>query len=390
MKVYLRKIKKLFIFCKEFVLLLFLYPCSRIWKEKDIYLFSERGYEAKDNGYYMYRYFKEKFPEKCSYYVIDKNSEDIKKIESLGGVVFYGTIMHRIKFYQAKYCISTHIGGYTPNIDFYLKLLNKGFFSDKKIVSLKHGITKDDIPQLYAKNTRLDLLIAAAKPEYDFMLKQFEYKKEVLKYTGFARFDGLHTYETKNQILIMPTWRKYLQEVSKKDFINTEYFIKWNQLLNDNELIEAIEKENIDVVFYPHFEMQKYIDLFKSSSNKIIIASSDKYDIQNLLKESKLLVTDFSSVFFDFAYMIKPCVYYQFDKNKFVDGHYSKGYFDYEMMGFGEVTSSNKEIISILKEYIRRDFNMKDEFKRRAENFYELHDDNNCKRICEEIIKLEG
>ena len=42
-------------------------------KYKDIWLISERGTEAKDNGYWMFKYIRENHPEINVYYLIDKN-----------------------------------------------------------------------------------------------------------------------------------------------------------------------------------------------------------------------------------------------------------------------------------------------------------------------------
>ena len=50
------------------------------------------------------------------------------------------------------------------------------------------------------------------------------------------------------------------------------------------------------------------------------------------------MLTDYSSVAFDFAYLRKPIVYAHFDKEAFFSGEhsYTAGYFDYERDGFGE------------------------------------------------------
>ena len=44
---------------------------------------------------------------------------------------------------------------------------------------------------------------------------------------------------------------------------------------------------------------------------------------------------DYSSIAFDFAYMKKPLIYYQFDQDKYYTNHFAKGYFDCERDGFG-------------------------------------------------------
>lgn len=53
-------------------------------------------------------------------------------------------------------------------------------------------------------------------------------------------------------------------------------------------------------------------------------------DVQALLKSAAFLVTDYSSIAFDFAYMYKPMVYFQFDQERFREGQYPSGYFRYE------------------------------------------------------------
>lgn len=385
-----RKTKKLIMYIKEIILLILLYPLAKvIYLNEKLYLFSERGHEARDNGYYMFRYFRENHPEIKAAYIIDKQSEDLINVKNYSEIIYFGTIKHRIAFYGATCCVSTHIYGYTPNIDFYSKLFKRGFFSNKKIVSLKHGITKDDIPNLYAENTRLDLLIAAARPEYEYMLKQFHYTTDTLKYTGFARFDGLHDFKTKNQILVMPTWRNYLSTLNREEFCESEYFKCWQYFISNINLIQYIEKYDLTLIFYPHYELQKYVDCFVSVNDRVIIADKEHYDVQCLLKDSALLVTDFSSVFFDFAYMLKPSVFYQFDKEKFLNNHYNKGYFDYEKMGFGEVVYDSEALVNCVGKYIEKKFNMDSEYTKRAEDFFEIRDTQNCERIFDVIMGLK-
>ena len=47
------------------------------------------------------------------------------------------------------------------------------------------------------------------------------------------------------------------------------------------------------------------------------------------MKKCKYLITDYSSVFFDVAYMKKNIIFYQFDNIKFQLEHYNKGYLNY-------------------------------------------------------------
>ena len=106
-----------------------------------------------------------------------------------------------------------------------------------------------------------------------------------------------------------------------------------------------------------------------------------------MLKESVLLITDYSSVFFDFGYMRKPVVYYQFDEDVFYSKHYKKGYFDYRQMGFGDVSTSEDDAIVSLLRICQNGMRLEPKYLERIKNFFPLYDTNNCKRIYDVIAK---
>ena len=62
--------------------------------------------------------------------------------------------------------------------------------------------------------------------------------------------------------------------------------------------------------------------------------------MQRLFARSRVLVTDYSSMFFNAAYIERPIVYFQFDRDRMLSGAHvgRRGYFDYEQHGFGPVT----------------------------------------------------
>ena len=74
--------------------------------------------------------------------------------------------------------------------------------------------------------------------------------------------------------------------------------------------------------------------------NEIRVSYDESY--QELFNNSSVLVTDYSSVFFDFAYLKKPVIYY----HPIDDYHYENSYFDYETMGFGDVVKFVKCLFS--------------------------------------------
>ena len=260
------------------------------------------------------------------------------------------------------------------------------FKLNERFCFLQHGVTKDDIPALHFDQTGARLFVCGAKPEYEYIRKEFGYPQEAVQYTGFARYDTLCDVNTKRQILIMPTWRMYITD--ENSFLESEYYRQWNRLLTDSRFAECIEKNDLSVIFYPHYEVQKYLHLFHPGSERIIFADFANYDVQTLLKESKLLVTDYSSVFFDFAYMRKAVIYFQFDQDDFFSKHYNRGYFSYQKMGFGPVTECVESAVEAIIQSANGGFCLTDGYGKRAQIFFPLYDQKNCERIYDAICSL--
>lgn len=344
----------------------------------DHWIIGERGNEARDNGYSFYKYMKEKHPEQKIYFLITKDSVDYEKVKD--DAVLFNSIRSFWLIMSAKKIISAHYAAVVPQpvgtkIFHLFKLYKKFYF-------LQHGVTKDDQKILYAKYSPMKLFVCGAKPEYEDVSKNYGHPKDVVRYTGLARFDYLHKIDTKRQILIMPTWRSYIK--NEQQFLESLYYSSWEKLLTDKNLNEFLLTNDIKLIFYVHYEMQMYADFFKTQSNNVIIAKFNEYDVQKLLRESALLITDYSSVFFDFAYMRKPVIYYQFDKY-----HYEKGYFDYTTMGFGEIFTKNDDVVDGIRKVVECDFKMNDAYKTRVDHFFPLYDQNNCERIYKVLIENE-
>jgi len=77
----------------------------------------------------------------------------------------------------------------------------------------------------------------------------------------------------------------------------------------------------------------EYLDFEKNDVFEI----KESCDYQELIKESSLLITDYSSIFFDFAYLKKPVIYTHFDYNEYRENHVPEGYFNYKNDGFGPI-----------------------------------------------------
>jgi putative glycosyl/glycerophosphate transferases involved in teichoic acid biosynthesis tagF/tagB/epsJ/rodC len=233
------------------------------------------------------------------------------------------------------------------------------------------------------------LFICGAQPEYQFVKEKFGYPEKNIAYLGFSRFDQLHEIHVdKDMILVMPTWRQWLARPIKSNynlddlehFENTEYCIRWNEFLNHPELLQLLNQHQKRIFFYPHRNMQKYLSYFHANSELIQIADRNQYDVQDLLKRAGLLITDYSSVFFDFAYMRKPVLFYQFDEEKFRENQYQRGYFDYRKSQLGECCFSCEDLIPQIKKLCENNFQITEEQRAIIGKFFPLYDCKNCER----------
>ena len=365
-----------FLVCRVISLIL---PKTQIW------LISERGHEARDNAFVFYSYLRSNHPEITAKYVIDKTSKDLFRLQNDTNVVLCGSFNHYLYLCRAPYLISTHIMGYTPWMDFFSTLDRRyNIFPKQKKIFLQHGIIKDDLHALKGGNVHLDLFCCGAKGEYEYIRNTFRHPEGVVQYTGLCRFDNLVNYKLKRQILVMPTWRMYIRN---QRFDETEYFKRWSEFLTSKELEDLLTSNEYQLVFYPHYEVQKNIDSFMrfSLSKNVTIAGFD-YDVQTLLKESMLLITDYSSIYFDFAYMRKPIIMYQFDESEFIENHYQKGYFNEESIGVKvfDIRSLMEEI----RTQITIGMKQSDKHQAFVESFFEKADIHNCDRTFDSILKL--
>ena len=100
------------------------------------------------------------------------------------------------------------------------------------------------------------------------------------------------------------------------------------------------------------------------------------------------MVTDYSSAVFDFAYLRKPVVYFQFDADEFFSGGhvYTKGYFDYSRDGFGEVETTLRGLEERLLSYARSGFAMAPAYRARADRFFAFDDRGSCERLYERLL----
>ena len=360
---------------------LVLYP---FYKNRRIWMFMDRRESADDNAEHLYNYAITQKDKIDKYFTVNEDSSDFKRLSNLKNLLPFYSFKQRINYLFAEKIISSHPDEnilnpfYNKNDTSYAGLIN----SDK--IFLQHGVTKDNVSSwLHKYDKNLSLITTVSDAERNSFLDEgYNYSPEIIQTLGFARFDNLNKKENlSKQIVIMPSWRENLYEMTPNYIKESEYFKHINSLINNDQLIEICKKYGFKIIFKPHPLVYEFIELF--DTNDYVTVDNDS-TYQDLFKNSDLLITDYSSVAFDFSYMKKPVIYYQYAK----DYNFEEGYFKYETMGFGEVIEKENELISLIEEYLKNYCEMKKLYKKRVDTFYKYNDKNNCKRIYDYILKL--
>ena len=380
-------------------------------KYKNLWIVSERGVDARDNAYWMFRYIKRHHPEYNVRFIISRDSPDRKKVEREGEVINYKSFSHYLAIALAEVKISSHIMGFTPETYFFTRVDKMGIIPGKKIF-LQHGIIKDDITFLHHDSTQPDLFVCGARREAEYVQEHYGYPEGIVRWLGLCRYDNLALRTGRDRsrmILLMPTWRLYFGEYSEKEFMGSGFFQTMQAFLQSEKLADLLKRYDYRLVFYPHHDLQWFLSCFaqkkdrdgvggaeegrsfseqKNSSEDVVSFASEREDLQRLLIEADVLITDYSSVFFDFAYMEKPIIYYQFDRDEYRKGHYQEGYFSYDRDGFGRVTFSQEETLEELERILERGAEVEPVYLERMDRFFERRDRDNCRRNWEAILDV--
>ncbi|EDO7125010.1 glycosyltransferase [Campylobacter coli] len=352
-------------------------------KISDIWLLMDKDYEADDNAEHLYRYIMQNHPKQKIAFALRKESSDWERLEKEGfNLIEFGSFEFERIIKKASKVISSHCDEY----------LTKYITNRSQFVFIQHGVIKNDLSR-WLNFKKINLFITSTQAEYDSIANDYNCykfgKKEVVL-TGLARHDALLKNNRSNvkQILIMPTWRKNIvnsvvansgKRKLNLDFKQTMYFKKYNSLINNNLLKKVCQEYGYTIVFNPHPNIMPYLKEFNFPSY-IKIANQNE-SLQKLFCNSSLMITDYSSVAFEMAYLEKPVIYYQFDKEEFFTSQWQKGYFDYKKDGFGPVVENEENLLKELESLLQNDCKPFGVYKDNIDSTFVFKDGRCCERI---------
>ncbi|MGO2061724.1 MAG: CDP-glycerol glycerophosphotransferase family protein [Microbacteriaceae bacterium] len=360
---------------------------------KRVWLYSDKVYKAGDNGEYAFNYASKQDDGIKKYYVQRSDTPDASRFrQEKKKFLKFGTLKHKLAFLNADIVFATHtvlpLQHGLGKIERHLR----GLFL-YNTVFLQHGLSVQRLPWIlnkYVDNTRMYCL-ASDFEKRNLMLPEAGYSEEDLVTTGVARYDGLISNAQK-RILITPTWRTYLSPPGRfgqskprsEQFLQSDYFLLYTRLLNDERLVAAARNSGYTLQFLLHPVISShYLDFQEVLNDVEVLAATDDVSYEKLLTEADVMVTDYSGVQFDFAYMNKPILYYHPET---LPPSYEEGVYSYETDALGKVFAEQDELVAELIRLMEKGCQLDPEIGKKIKNFFYHQDHQNGKRIYDAVI----
>lgn len=362
--------------------------------DKPVFLIMDRADEADDNARVFWEYLIENKKNVDAYFVLSSKVKDFKKLKRKGNVVPLYSEWHYKLALTADFIISSQCNGVIENPFWNDCEFFRDIYHRPKMIFLQHGVIKDDMSlTLNRFNTNFTGFLTSTYEEWQSIVEYpYFYSESDVWNIGLPRFDRLVDKKEKI-ILIMPTWRKELMTQSwsvkdnnmhwelADDYKASDFYKKYKSLLENSRLKRICRQYGYKMVFLPHPLIKKMYDkrIYKFFSRR-----GKSYNAW--FRKGALLITDYSSVAFDFLYLKKPVIYYQFDKEKFFETHtYKKGYFDYEAEKYGKVVSDENELIDLIEQYLESDCAIEEPYNANIEELF-VRNNTHCEVLYNKIM----
>ena len=327
-----------------------------------------------------------------AYYLVARDRPLLRPLAAGIRPMRHLTLKHAFLYLTAEANITSE-GGYSP----FSRLAS--FYQDLLACQVRvwsgHGIIHHDLTALYGKNRQnFSLMTTGAFRERDDLLGgTWGYDADEVVLTGLARWDFRESAPAK-KIYFIFTWRadlvagsdpRTLVRCYDDTFASSDYLRKIEGLLSDSTLLDAARAGGYTLCFVPHPLVRPALRYFSFPPQ--IRVESEETPYETIYRDASLLVTDYSSIAMDMAYLGNPVVYYQFDREAFyAQQGYTPSFYDWKEDGFGEVCETHEEAVGCVIRYLDGNCARPERYEARARAFFPPRDRRNGIRTCEAVL----
>lgn len=269
--------------------------------------------------------------------------------------------------------------------DFFINLSGCNYvFLQHGLIYLKESILSNG----YLTPQRFNQILTSSPYECNLLEKHGWKEKQFIK-CGLPRYDFLlpNNSSKKKNILIFFTWRKCSNSLFQKSL----YYKNIISLLKNEQLQSLIKKHNINIYFAKHHALYANQGInfdIKAPNIKVV----DSINLSDYIKNCSCLITDFSSVAFDFMFQEKPVLLYLVDS---LDPHLNSWdrqdldkFEEYKKYLFKNVYTNENELVRKLEEYINNSFILENDLKKEYDSIFFTKKDIR-KKIVDKLLKTE-
>ncbi len=242
----------------------------------------------------------------------------------------------------------------------------------------------------YKEARNWDFLISPNSYSTGIFQKAFHYQNKILE-TGYPRNDFLINQNNKDRInsikrimgiplnkkviLYAPTWR------------DDEYFSKGRYKFTIKMDLKQLQKElgeDYVLLLRMHYLIANQLDV--SDYSGFVYDASNHHDIRELYLISDLLITDYSSVFFDYMCLKRPIIFYTYDIESYRD-QLRGFYFDFEKEAPGPLVKSTGDLIDAIKQLESSESAFIDSYLNFHRKFCHLENGISAERVVKSVFR---
>lgn len=357
--------------------------------KKIILLFEKEGSRYEESASVLY----EKLIDngyKNAYFILDKNYPYMDRIDEKykKNIIFKTTFKHYFLFFKSK----TFLGSEAMVHAIDLRIANRRAMKklarkDMNYVFLQHGVmymvSLDSESRKFFRPKKTKgkyRVVVSSKAEERHFTDLANYKPEMIYISGLPKYDRNVLNDDADKITIMPTWRPWEYNEARYDFSTTKYYQMIQRIFN---AIPKKLRENVIILPHPlfwdavkdaDFELRPYLNV------------DSKYD--DVLKQTKVLITDYSSIAYDAFYRGSNVIFYWEEKDECLEnyGPTTKLMLNEENV-FGDICYDTAALKRVLKKNVEE--GQLDEYVDRYGKLVTYHDGKNTDRLIA-FLKKDG
>ncbi|RZI93599.1 MAG: hypothetical protein EOO67_06340, partial [Microbacterium sp.] len=330
---------------------------------RDAWVFTDKVHAARDNAEHLFSYVREHHRELNAFFVVEEGTACWDRLRAVHGrrVVAHGSHRWRVLMAHCTEYISSHCDAAILTPPALLDFLEPTW----RFSLVDHGVRKDD-NSAWLNRRPLDMIVTTTPGETASLVGESGYAltgREVVQ-SGMPRMDRLLDLgrstppDQRRLLLVSPTWRNWLVPALEggsqrrrlvDEALTSQFVVAWTRLLADPALADVCTRHDLDLTLLAHPNLEALLEHLELPAH-VRTATYADVDVQETFARTRLLVTDYSSIAFDLAYIERPLVYYQFDAERFRSGQHTfrPGWFVQEEHGFGPATSTHDEAVAAI------------------------------------------